>query len=351
MPGLKNELGRRSLLSIAGACAALPGVLASPAAAAPLSAADPLPSWNEGAAKHAITDFVKTATDPSGPHFVPPTQRIATFDQDGTLWVEQPIYTQVMCCFERVPAIVKANPELANIKPFKTVLSGDRAAIARMKMPDLLRILAATLSGMTVDDFTADVKAWIAKAKDPRWHRRYTDLTYQPMQEVLTYFRANGFKTYIVTGGGQYFVRVYAESVYGIPPEQIVGSVGGVKYTYGKTGEPEFMKEPKFLLNDDHAGKPEGIHMMIGRRPVAAFGNSVGDQQMLEYTAAGPGAHLKMLVLHDDAAREYAYGPAQSLPESKIGTFTQVLHDTAGKSGWTVISMKNDWKCIFSFQE
>ena len=203
---------------------------------------------------------------------------------------------------------------------------------------------------MTTEQFQAEVKQWLAKAKDPRWKRPYTELAYQPMQEVLRYLRANGYKTYIVTGGGQDFVRVYSEQTYGIPPEQVVGTALGTKYGYDKDGKPILTKEPKLLLNDDNAGKPEGIHLMIGRRPHAAFGNSTGDQQMLEYTKAGDGARLAMLVLHDDAAREYAYGPAQGLPETKVGTFTQALYDKAQKDGWTVISMKNDWKRIFAFE-
>ena len=203
---------------------------------------------------------------------------------------------------------------------------------------------------MTVDDFSAEVEKWIATAKDGRWKRPYTELTYQPMQEVLTYLRANGFKTYIVTGGGQDFVRVYAERVYGIPPEQVVGTIAGTSYGYDKDGKPILTKDPKLLLNDNDAGKPQGIHLMIGRRPVAAFGNSPGDQQMLEYTGAGNGARLEMLVLHDDATREYAYGPAEGLPDTKVGTFTQELYDEAKKDGWIVISMKNDWKRIFAFE-
>ncbi len=193
------------------------------------------------------------------------------------------------------------------------------------------------------------MKAWIETAKHDRWNRLYTELTYQPMQEVLSFFRANGYKTYIVTGGGQDFVRVYSERVYGIPPEQVVGSAGGVKYGYDKDGKPFLTKEPKLLLNDDDAGKVEGIHLEIGRRPHAAFGNSTGDRQMLEYTKAGDGARLSMIVLHDDAKREYAYGPAQGLPDTKVGTFTQALYDEAKKDGWFVISMKDDWKKIFAF--
>jgi len=314
------------------------------------AAGDPLPSWNEGPAKQAILAFVKETTDQAGPRFVPPAERIATFDQDGTLWVEHPIYSQVVYCLDRVPALVKAKPELAQLEPFKTVMSGNREAMAKLSMDDLFKVLAATLTGMPVDEFDSEVEKWLAAAKDPRWKRPYTELGYQPMQELLRYLRSKGYKTYIVTGGGQDFVRVYAERVYGIPPEQVVGTAGGTTYGYAKDGKPFLTKEPKLLLNDDKAGKPEGIHLMIGRRPVAAFGNSTGDQQMLEYTKAGAGARLSMLVLHDDAKREYAYGPAQGLPDSKVGTFTQALHDQAMKQGWTVISMRNDWKRIFAFE-
>jgi phosphoglycolate phosphatase-like HAD superfamily hydrolase len=312
---------------------------------------DPLPSWNDGAAKQAIINFVRSTTDGASPKFVPEEARVATFDQDGTLWVEHPMYSQVVYCLDRVPALVKAKPELANVEPFKTVLSGDREAIAKLTMPDLEKILAATLSGMTVDAFRAEVKKWLATAKDSRYHKPYTELVYQPMLDAMKYLRANGYKTYIVTGGGQDFVRVYAEEVYGIPPEQIVGSVGGTQFGYDPHGRPVLTKEPKLLLNDDKAGKPEGIHMMIGRRPYAAFGNSDGDRQMLEYTGAGEGARLMMLVLHDDASREYAYGPAHGQPATKVGTFTQALYDEATKKGWTVISMKDDWKRIFSFDK
>jgi phosphoserine phosphatase len=255
-----------------------------------------------------------------------------------------------MYCLDRVPALVKAKPELAKAEPFKTVLSGDRAAIGKLPMPALEKILAATLTGMSVDEFNAEVKKWLAEAKDPRWNKPYTELTYLPMQEALKYLRANGYKTYIVTGGGQDFVRTYSEATYGIPPEQVVGTAGGTRYGYAGNGKPFLTKEPRLLLNDDKAGKPEGIHLLIGRRPVAAFGNSAGDQQMLEYAKAGDGARLAMLVLHDDAGREYAYGPAQGLPASKIGSFPPALYSQAQKQGWTVISMKNDWKRVFSFE-
>jgi len=256
----------------------------------------------------------------------------------------------MMYCLDRVPVLAKQKPALKNVEPFKTVLSGDRDAIAKLPLRDLEKIILVTLTGITTDEFEAEGKKWLATAKDPRWKRPYTELTYQPMLEVLSYLRANGFKTYIVTGFGQDFVRLYSQQVYGIPPEQVVGSALAVKYDYAKDGKPILIKEPKLMLNDNDAGKPEGIHLMIGRRPNVSFGNSTGDQQMLEYTGAGDGARLSMLVLHDDATREYAYGPAQGLPDTKVGTFTPALYAEAKKKNWTVISMKNDWKNIFSFE-
>ena len=326
------------------------GAAASVSVAGPASAqSDPLPSWNDGPAKQAIVKFVHATTDAASPNFVPFAERIATFDQDGTLWVEHPIYTQLVYCFDRVPDLVKAKPELANVEPFRTVLTGDREAIAKLGLDPLLKIVAATLTGVDVDTFRDQVAKWIAEARDPRWKRPYTELVYEPQIELLKYLRSVGYRTYIVTGGGQDFVRVYAEGVYGIPPEQVVGSAGAVSYQYGAKG-PVLIKEPKLLLNDDNAGKPESIHLMIGRRPYFAFGNSTGDRQMLEYTKAGAGARLAMLVLHDDGAREYAYGPAQGLPDTKVGRFTPELYDEAIKDGWIVVSMKNDWKRIFAFE-
>jgi hypothetical protein len=340
-------ISRRSMLSGLATLPILPATGLGTSALAQ-AGVDPLPSWNNGAAKQAIIAFVRDTTDRASSNFVPPEARIATFDQDGTLWVEQPMYTQVVYCLERVPAVVAQKPELKNVEPFKTVLSGNREAIARLPMKQLEEILAATLTGITVEEFSAEVKAWIETAKHSRWDRPFTELTYEPMQEVLRYLRANDYKTHIVTGGGQDFVRTYAERVYGIRPEQVVGTMGGISYGYGRDGMPILTKDPKLLLNDNDAGKPEGIHLMIGRRPYAAFGNSTGDRQMLEYTTAGEGARLAMLVLHDDARREYAYGPAQGLPDSKVGTFTQALYDEATNKGWTVISMKDDWKDIFA---
>jgi phosphoserine phosphatase len=345
-------ISRRVLLSTLALLAALSASLLPVSAPAQTATAGGLlPSWNDGPAKQAILDFVRVTTDRSSPSYVAPEDRIAVFDQDGTLWVEHPMYTQVVYCLERVPAVVAKRPELKNVEPFKTVLSGNREAMAKLSMQDLEKILAATLTGMSVEEFNAEAKKWLETAKHPRWDRLYTELVYQPMLEVLRYLRDSGYRTYIVTGGGQDFVRVYAEKVYGIPPEQVVGTAGGTKYGYGKDGKPFLTKDAKLLLNDNNAGKPEGIHLMVGRRPYAAFGNSTGDRQMLEWTGAGAGARLKMLALHDDAVREYAYGPAQGLPDSKVGTFTRALYDEAKKGGWTVISMKNDWKRIFAFDQ
>ncbi len=253
-----------------------------------------------------------------------------------------------------MPALVKEKPELAEVAPFSTVLEllhGDRAAMKKLTLPDIEKIAIATLTGMSVETFRAEAKQWLANAKNSRWKMPYTELTYLPMQEVLKYLRANGYKTYIVTGGGQDFVRQYSEQTYGIPPEQVVGSALGTTYGYDKDGKPFLTKEPKLLVNDNNAGKPESIQLMIGRRPVMAVGNSTGDRQMLEYTKAGSGERLSMIVLHDDAEREYAYGPALGLPNTKVGTFTQALYDEAIEQGWIVISMKNDWNRIFAFDE
>jgi phosphoglycolate phosphatase-like HAD superfamily hydrolase len=346
-----SGVNRRVLLSTLALLPAISGpLLPVDAPAQTATTARLLPSWNDGPAKQAIFDFVRATTDQSTPSYVLPKDRIAVFDQDGTLWVEHPMYTQVVYCLERVPAVVAKKPELRNVEPFKTVLSGNREAMAKLSMRDLEKILAATLTGMSVEEFNDEARKWLETARHPRWNRPYTELVYQPMLEVLRYLRDNAYKTYIVTGGGQDFVRVYAEKVYGIPPERVVGTAGGTKFGYAKDGKPFLTKEAKLLLNDNNAGKPEGIHLMVGRRPYVAFGNSTGDRQMLEWTGAGSGARLKMLLLHDDAAREYAYGPAQGLPDSKVGTFTPALYDEAKKKDWTVISMKNDWRRVFPFE-
>jgi phosphoserine phosphatase len=328
-----------------------PAASLAPSTSAPTAEASPLPSWNDGPAKQAIIDFVKTTTDKSNPKFVPPEDRIATFDQDGTMWVEQPIYSQVLFAFDRAVALAPQHPEWKTKEPFKAVITGDREAMSKFTLKDIEIIALATHTGMTADEFQPIVKDWMATAKHPRYDQPYPQMVYQPMLEGMHYLRDNGYKTYIVTGGGQDFVRAYAQQVYGIPPEQIIGSALATQYTYNEDGQGILMRDPKLLLNNNGAGKAEDIYLFIGKRPHAAFGNSSGDQQMLEYTQAGGGASLEMLVLHDDAQREYAYGPAQGLPDSKVGTFTQALYDEAKARGWTVISMKNDWKHIFAFDK
>jgi phosphoglycolate phosphatase-like HAD superfamily hydrolase len=339
------EITRRDLIKVSAATAVL-GAFGSVSEAVD----DPLPSWNEGAAKKAIFAFVKDTTEKSSPKFVEPKDRIATFDQDGTLWTEHPLYGQAMFALDRLGKMAPQHPAWKDTEPFKSVLSGDRDAMSKFTEKDWMEIVAVTHAGMSTEDFQALVKAWITTAKAPRFDRLYTDLAYQPMLEVMKYLREKGFKTYIVTGGGQEFVRVYSEQVYGVPPEQVVGS--SIVTTFVNTnGKPVLMREPKPFFVDDGPGKAIGINMFIGKRPYAAFGNTAGDQQMLEWTQAGDGARLMMLVLHDDAQREYAYGPARGLPDTHVGTFSEALLAAADKSGWNVISMKNDWNRIFSFEK
>ncbi|MGO9568134.1 MAG: HAD family hydrolase [Desulfomonilaceae bacterium] len=311
---------------------------------------DALPSWNDGPAKQAIIQFVQGATNESGPNYIAPKDRIATFDQDGTLWVEQPLYAQAMFALHRVKDLAPKHPEWQTTEPFKSVLADDNAAMAKFTEKDWAHILGVTHSGMTNEDFLQIVDKWLNYAKHPRFKRPYTDLVYQPMLEVMGYLRTNGFKTYIVTGGGQEFVRVYSERVYGVPPEQVVGSSVATKYEY-QDGKPVLMRLPEAFFIDDHAGKPIGINLFTGKRPVAAFGNSTGDQQMLEWTGAGDGVRLMMLVHHDDAEREYGYGPAGGLPDTKVGTFSEALLAEAKNKGWNIISMKKDWKVVFRFEK
>ncbi len=306
---------------------------------------DPLPSWNAGPAKQAVLDFVAATTTPGSPDFVPPEARLATFDQDGTTWVEQPMYTPVLFCLARLKELAKEKPELAATEPFKTILSGDRQAMEKLSDADYQQLGTLTLTGVTPEELAAAVRAWLAVARDVRWHRPYTELVYQPMLEVMRLLRAAGYKTYFVTGGPQDFVRVFSEPVYGIPPEQVVGAINAVKYGYAKDGRPMLTEEPRILGDTVGPGKPESIHIEIGRRPFAAFGNSTGDREMLEYTQAGDGKRLMMLVHHDDATREYAYGA-----QSKVGTFSEALMDEATSRGWIVISMRNDWKRIFAWE-
>ena len=309
-------------------------------------AADPLPSWNAGLAKAAIVDFVGKVTKQGSADFVPEAERIATFDNDGTLWVEHPMYTQLAFALDRIKALVPKHPEWKTKQPFKAVLDNDLKALAAAGEKGLVELVMGSHAGMSTTEFEAIVTEWFKKARHPRFKRPYTALAYQPMLELLAYLRANGFKTYIVSGGGVEFMRPMTQAVYGIPPEQVVGSTIETKYEM-KDGKPVLMRLPKIDFIDDKAGKPVGINKFIGRRPIAAFGNSAGDREMLEWTGAGSGARLMMLVFHDDARREYAYGPASGLPDSKFGTFPQSLMDEAQKKGWVVISMKNDWKQIF----
>jgi phosphoserine phosphatase len=304
---------------------------------------DPLPSWNEGAAKQAIIAFVKETTTPAGSKFVKPEERIAAFDQDGTTWVEQPAYAQVLFAFHQLGVAAAKDPSLKETEPFKTVLSGDSAAIAKLGIPELLKVVILTHSGMTVDAFQKTVHDWITTAQHPRYKRLYTDLVYQPMLEVMQYLRASGYKIIIVTGGGQDFVRTYAERVYGIPRDQVVGSAAGTTFSYDENGKVILTKDPKLLWVNDKSAKPVEIHQAVGRRPVMAFGNGDGDQQMLEYTQSGEGARFMMLVHHDDAAREYATDAAMSV-------FSEGLMTLAKQRGWVVVSMKDDWKRMFAWR-
>jgi len=305
-------------------------------------APDPLPSWNNGPAKKAIVDFVQAVTDKARPSFVPVAERIATFDNDGTLWVEQPMYTQVVFALDRVKALAAKHPDWHTKQPFKAILDGDRDTIAKFVKKDLGELILATHTGMTTQAFDAQAKSFLATAKHPRFKKLYTQCIYQPMLELMRFLRANDFKTYIVTGGSQQFVRSFSEEAYGIPPEQVIGSSPKLKYIKKDGGEPVMMRVHALLLLDDEDGKPEDIELFIGRKPLCAFGNSTGDRQMLEWTQSGGGTRLMMLVHHDDAEREYAYGA-----KSWIGTFSDSLMAEANKQGWTVISMKSDWKHIF----
>jgi hypothetical protein len=308
-------------------------------------AQDPLSSWNDGPAKKSITEFVAKVTKEGSPDFVPVAERIATFDNDGTLWCEQPMYFQLLFALDRVKALAPQHPEWKTKEPFASLLKGDVKGALAGGEHTILEIIVATHAGMTTAEFEQIVKEWIATAKHPKFKRPYTECVYQPMVELLAYLRANGFKTFIVSGGGIEFMRPWTEKVYGIPPEQVVGSSIKTKYEM-RDGKPVLMRLPEMNFIDDKTGKPVGINSHIGRRPIAAFGNSDGDQQMLEWTQAGSGGRLMMLVHHDDAVREFAYGA-----ESKIGTFSDALMAEAKKDGWIVISMKDDWKKIFAFEK
>jgi phosphoserine phosphatase len=326
--------GRPSILAAAGAALALA------AATALAQAPDPLPSWRDGAAKARIVGFVQAVTDPAGKDYVPPADRIAVFDNDGTLWSEQPAYFQLLFAIDRVKALAPKHPEWKSKQPFKAVLEGDMKTLAASGEKGVLELIMATHAGMTTDQFAAVVKDWLATAKHPKLGRPYTDLVYQPMLEVLAYLRANGFKTWIVSGGGVEFVRVFSEARYGVPPEQVVGSSIRTKYEV-RNGQPVIVRLPEIDFIDDKAGKPVGINKFIGKRPIAAFGNSDGDFQMLEWTTSAPGARLGVIVRHDDAEREFAYDR-----NSSIGRLVRGL-DEAPARGWTIVSMKNDWKAVY----
>ncbi|WP_246664360.1 HAD family hydrolase [Tardiphaga sp. P9-11] len=302
---------------------------------------DSLPSWNDSAAKKSIVDFVSRVTAQGAPDFVPVEQRIAVFDNDGTLWCEQPIYFQFAFAFDRIRAIAPQHPEWKTTQPYKAILDGDMKAFAASGEKGLLQMVAAAHSGMTTDEFSRTVIEWTATARHPRFNRPYTQLVYQPMLELLAYLRANGFKTFIVSGGGVEFMRPWVEKAYGIPPEQVVGSSGTVALQMDAAGKPSLLKTSKIEFIDDGPGKPVGINRFIGRRPIFAFGNSDGDLQMLQWTAAGAGTRFMGLVHHTDAEREYAYDR-----KSKIGKLDKAL-DEATVRGWAVIDMKKDWKTIF----
>jgi len=309
---------------------------------APLPAvADPLASWADGASKARIVSFVQGVTDPTGKTYVPPAERIAVFDNDGTLWTEQPMYFQLAFILDRVHALAPQHPEWKTTEPFKSVLAGDMAGVAAAGEHGLLELMAATHAGMTSEEFARIVADWLATARHPRFKRPYDELTFAPMRELLDYLRANGFKTYIVSGGGLEFVRVFAERVYGVPPEQVIGSSIKTKYEV-RDGKPVIVRLPEIEFIDDKAGKPVGIQKFIGRRPILAFGNSDGDFEMLEYTTSGPGPRLGLLVHHDDGEREYAYDR-----KSSVGRLERGL-DEAAQRGWVVVSMKDDWRTVYS---
>jgi len=308
-------------------------------------AQDPLPSWNDGPTKQGIISFVAKVTKEGSPDFVPPAERIATFDNDGTLWAEQPMYFQLLFAIHRVGVLAPEHPEWKDKEPFASLLKGDVKVALAGGEPAIVQIFMQTHAGMTTDEFEKLVEDWIATAKHPVTKRPLTEMVYQPMLELLAYLRANGFKTFIVSGGGIEFMRPWTEKVYGVPPEQVVGSSIKTKFEL-QGGKPVLVRLPEINFIDDKTGKPVGINQHIGRRPIAAFGNSDGDLQMLQYTAGGPGARFCLLVHHDDGEREFAYGA-----ESKIGTFSDSLMSEAKGKGWTVVSMKNDWKTIFAFEK
>jgi hypothetical protein len=333
-----HDLSRRTIvitLLVAGLCG-----FASTSA---LTQTDPLPSWYEGPAKKSISDFVARVTTQGGPDFVPPAERVAVFDNDGTLWSEQPMYVQLAFALDRVKALAPQHPEWKDKQPFKAVLEGDMKTLAESGERGLLELIMATHAGMTAEEFAKIVTDWLATARHPRFNRPYTELVYQPMLELLAYLRANGFKTFIVSGGGVEFMRPWTEKVYGVPPEQVVGSSGKTKFEM-RDGRPILFRLPEVNFIDDKAGKPVGINEQIGRRPIAAFGNSDGDLEMLQWTTMSGGVRFGLIVHHTDAEREYAYDR-----NSPFGRLDKAL-DAAALNRWTVVDMKSDWKKVFPFQ-
>jgi phosphoserine phosphatase len=305
-----------------------------------VAASEPLPSWNDGATKQAIMDFVVRVTKDGSADYVPEAQRVAVFDNDGTLWTEQPMYVQALFVADRVKTLASQHPEWTTKEPFASLLKGDATGVAASGESGIAELMAITHAGMSTDEFAEIVSDWIATARHPKTGRLYTEMVYQPMLELLAYLRENGFKTFIVSGGGIEFMRPWAERVYGIPPEQVIGSTGGLKFEM-RDGGPVIMKMPELVLDDDKEGKPLGIQRHIGRRPIAAFGNSDGDLQMLEWTCTPPGARLCLLVHHTDAEREWAYDRT-----SRVGRLDKAL-DEATARGWTIVDMKQDWKTVF----
>lgn len=314
------------------------------AIASAFEANDPLPSWHNGSAKRKILDFVAAVTNSRSPDYVPPDDRIAVFDQDGTLWVEHPLYTEVVFSIDYAKNNL-GDQEWTRTQPFKSIFSGIIEDARNLTHAQIKELVAKTHTGMSIDQFHKNVKNWLSQALHPRFKRKYNDLTYLPMLELMRYLKQNQFQVYIVSGSGQEFTRSFAESTYGLPPSRIIGSAVATKYEI-VDGRPELIKEAKLTILDDKQGKPEAINLIIGKRPIAAFGNSTGDRQMLEWTQSNLGRTLEMLVHHDDGVREYAYGP-----DTKVGTFSDELMKEADDRGWTVISMKNDWNRIFSFEQ
>jgi phosphoglycolate phosphatase-like HAD superfamily hydrolase len=308
------------------------------------ASAQTLPSWNEGKAKAAIVSFVRAVTSREGKDYVTPGDRIAVFDNDGTLWAEQPLYFQFLFMLDQVKAAAPRHPEWKDNAAYKALAANDREALAKLGQQPVLELLGIANSGMTVGEYDKTIRAWIANERHPKFKRPYTDLVYKPMQELLAYLRGKGFRTFIVSGGAVEFMRPWAEKAYGIPPEQVIGSQQDVKFEM-KEGKPVLTREPKFAFIDDGPGKPVGIYRHIGKRPIAAFGNSDGDLQMLQVTAAGEGRRLALIVHHDDAEREFAYDR-----QSHVGKLDKAW-DEAKANDWIVVSMKSDWKKIFAFEK